>query len=109
MPVDPDPDRRPLDRILDALGDVRRRRVLDLLATADPGETVRLESAVAADAEDRELTALYHVHLPKLVNAGYVSWTPETDVIGRGQRFDEAAPVLELFATHEPDLPVTWP
>lgn len=54
-------------------------------------------------------TALYHVHLPKLAEAGYIEWNKDTHTIRRGPNFDEIAPLLRLMAEHEDKLPAGWP
>lgn len=54
-------------------------------------------------------TTLYHRHLPKLAEAGYIEWNRDTDTIRRGPNFDEIGPVLRLMADHEDELPTEWP
>ena len=67
-----------------------------------PGERGR-------DAVDRIATEMHHTHLPRLAEAGYVEWDREDDVLRRGPRFDEVAPLIELLVVHEDELPAGWP
>lgn len=53
-------------------------------------------------------SALYHVHLPKLAEAAYIEWDADTQTIRRGPNFDEIAPLLQLMADHEDELPAAW-
>lgn len=52
---------------------------------------------------------LYHRHLPKLDEAGYIEWDRERDVIRRGPRFAEIAPLVSLMENHADELPEGWP
>ncbi|WP_177209108.1 hypothetical protein [Natronobacterium haloterrestre] len=38
-----------------------------------------------------------HVHLPKLVDYGYIEWDREAAVITKGPEFDEIRPLLEFL------------
>ncbi|ELZ81869.1 hypothetical protein C453_17674 [Haloferax elongans ATCC BAA-1513] len=51
---------------------------------------------------------LFHTHLPKLDDAGFVDWDPRTGAVVRGPRFDAVEPVLRLFADHTDELPSEW-
>jgi DNA-binding transcriptional ArsR family regulator len=76
--------------VYDALADERRRRVVRLLADADGALTiedlaeglVRIGDGRSDGIEDeaavtRLRTSLYHVHVPKLSEAGIVRFSPE--------------------------------
>jgi len=75
--------------VYDALADERRRRVVHLLAEADAALTIEelTERMVGTgddstdDPDDGEIarlrTSLYHVHVPKLSDAGIVRFSPE--------------------------------
>lgn len=54
-------------------------------------------------------TALYHVHLPKLTETGYIEWDADIHTIRRGPNFDENAPLLQLVADHEDELAAGQP
>ncbi|MFC7215916.1 hypothetical protein ACFQO4_17745 [Saliphagus sp. GCM10025334] len=99
------------------LADSVRRYVLYYLDEQEtPVSFDRLVTRVAAwhtdsdpdtvdDATLSEIrTALYHVHLPKLTEAGYIGWDGDTHTIRRGPNFDENAPLHQLVADHEDEL-----
>ncbi|KAB1198033.1 MULTISPECIES: hypothetical protein [Haloferax] len=97
-----------LDEALDALRNVRRRRLLKQLRH---GHVARLGGAtkVVADGgtndHDELEVELFHLHLPKLDSAGYVSWNREDGAIEKGPRFGEIEPMLELLENNPNDLP----
>ncbi|QPV63504.1 hypothetical protein I7X12_02395 [Halosimplex litoreum] len=72
--------------VYDALADERRRRVVHLLADADAALTIEdiaerlTDDDRPGDAEDevvRLRTSPYHVHVPKLSEAGIVRFSPD--------------------------------
>ncbi|QLH81788.1 DUF7344 domain-containing protein [Halosimplex pelagicum] len=76
--------------VYDALADERRRRVVRLLDDADAALTIEElaermverddggpDSAADEAAITRLRTSLYHVHVPKLSDAGVVRFSPE--------------------------------
>ena len=97
-----------LDEALDVLKHVHRRR---LLYNLRDGRVERLGGAtrVVADGgtsdHDELEVELYHLHLPKLDSAGYVSWNRESGAIEPGPQFDEIAPLLELMEDNADKLP----
>ncbi len=52
---------------------------------------------------------LHHTHLPKLDEAGFIEWNPNSKTITRGLRFDEIAPLIELIIANRDELPAGWP
>lgn len=44
----------------------------------------------------RERLRLYHVHLPKLAEAGLIEWDRDEDEVRPGRRFDEASRLHDL-------------
>lgn len=59
---------------------------------------------------DEELLRTHVVHLPKLVEYGYVEWDRDDDVVTRGPRFDDVQRLLALLygsrADRAADVPV---
>ena len=103
---------RPLNRMFDMLSHPYRRRILLLVSEHNPRDEDEFRIADLATADDEvELKSveLYHAHLPKLDEAGYIEWDKDTNTIRRGPNFDEIAPVLRLMADHEDTLPAGWP
>lgn len=103
---------RGVNQIFDALSHPYRRRILSLLAEANPRDVADFSpDDIVVEAEDTELqtVALYHTHLPKLADAGYTEWDRDTHTILRGPRFDEVAPLIRLVRDHQDELPHGWP
>ena len=100
-----------LDRLFDALGHPYRRRILAHLAESGGSseDVLSLEVAVAAGDEFEQVRpALYHAHLPKLDEAGYIRWDRRGETVRRGPRFDDVAPAVRLLADHRDELPGEW-
>jgi hypothetical protein len=100
------------DRLFLALRYPMRRRILASLLTRNTRDVDAFESmeSDADDAIDAPIEIrLYRHHLPHLSDAGFVDWDREADVITRGPRFDEIAPLIEFMAKHRDELPVGWP
>lgn len=101
-----------LDTAFDALTDGHRRRVLfTLLLNGPQGENAfGIDSFVPRRSGDEDpetvRVELYHAHLPKLAESGYVDWDPDAETVRRGPKFDDVAPLLELLVTHDERLPV---
>jgi len=47
---------------------------------------------------------VYHNHLPKLDDLGFVSWDRENGVVATGPQFEEIRPLLELLADNGDEL-----
>lgn len=98
------------DDLLDALGDVRRRKLLLALLDrdpyADPPLAVDGSGSGLEAVEDR--VAMRHTHLPKLVEHGLVEWDRETHEVRKGPEFVEIRPMLELLDEHADELPEGW-
>jgi len=97
--------------IFRALSSAHRRRLLASLLDRDGRqdalyvpEAVHLRGGTT-DGCDLEL---YHTHLPKLDDWGYVRWDEEADEVARGPRFEEIRPLLELVQSHRDELPDGW-
>ncbi len=98
------------DRVVDALAAVQRRKLLVSLLDHNPQDetpVVLADSESERDAVDR-LVAMQHVHLPKLVEYGFIEWNRDTHEVMKGPEFDEIRPMLELLADHEDELPPGW-
>lgn len=91
------------DAQLDALSDGRRRRLLFALLESEDGTERLTPIADGGDpGPDEEFRlSMKHVHLPKLVDLGYVDWDREAETVTRGPRFDELRPLLKLLYAHE--------
>ena len=97
-----------MDEHFEALSNVHRRRLLVALLDHNPQ---RDDIAVPEDVhkgtkalETLELE-LYHSHLPRLEEAGFIRWNQDTHEVMKGPRFDEIRPLLELIRDHADELP----
>lgn len=101
-----------LSASLDALSHTYRRRILAAVATANPRDEDQVTPIETAD-EDESLELfemqLYHIHLPKLDEAGFVNWNRETGTVTGGPRFDEIQPLLTLITDHQAGLRADCP
>jgi hypothetical protein len=101
-----------LDRMFDALSHPYRRRILLLVSERNPrdGDELSVE-VLATEDDDRELltTELYHAHLPKLAESGYIEWDENLHSVHRGPNFEGIAPLLRLMDDHQDELPDGWP
>lgn len=92
-----------LDSVCECLADRRRRRIvtyLDEATTPIARESLfrRVEEREGASAADsmpderveRTYLSMYHVHLPKLNDAGIVATDDESETVERGDRFEVA-------------------
>lgn len=101
-----------LDQIFDMLSHPYRRRTLTMIGEHNPrgGDEFTMAELAASDGDLGVFThELYHNHLPKLADAGYIEWDREIDVIRRGPRFADIAPLISLVQRHADELPVDWP
>lgn len=101
-----------LNDSLEALGHPFRRRILTRLHDRNPRDEAEFSAAELADDADgshRLELDIHHNHLPRLAEAGFVDWDRDENVVTRGPRFPEIAPLIELMANHPDELPVGWP
>ena len=108
MMLGPWPSAEEPDRVLSALCDPTRRRLLfELYEEVNTGEenSIKYSCLALYETEERRLE-LYHVHFPKLEEFGYINWNEAEKTIQKGYRWGEIEPVLELIHTHSSDLPV---
>lgn len=102
-----------LDVQLDALSHVKRRRVLFVLLRERSGDSEAGSSGPGTSVEVGSLGGggltmssadVYHNHLPKLDDLGFVSWDRETGVVTTGPEFEAIRPLLELLAENGNEL-----
>lgn len=101
-----------LDQVFEMLSHPYRRRMLTMIGERNPrgGDEFTMAELAEPDSDLSVFTQdLYHSHLPKLADAGYIDWDRENDVIRRGPRFAEVAPLISLMQKHPDELPADWP
>lgn len=115
------------DDIHDALSDGERRRLLVSLLDHNPQDVRTLSGAsrelaradegllrsFLADSRpmvdvDERLLRKHAIHIPKLVEYGFVEWDREEHVVTKGPRFDEIRPLLERLVDDPDALPHEW-
>lgn len=99
------------DAVFEALANVYRRRLLMLLLERAPERGgVQLPEEVHSGQKAMAVlqAEMFHKHLPKLEELGFVQWDQSTDRAVRGPTFDEIRPVLELLNANQDELPRNW-
>lgn len=98
------------DALFTALSDRYRRRILCRLLEHDPEETLSMPEEIHRGATDLETleTMLYHTHLPKLEEMGFIYWDRKANIIRPGPQFDEIRPYLDVIYSHRDKLPDQW-
>jgi hypothetical protein len=106
------PNAEETDRALKTLSDACRRRLLFELyeeVNSKGGGGRRRKSINYTDITplrtERKQRRLYHIHLPKLDEFGYITWNEANKTIQKGPRWEEIEPLLELISTHLSELP----
>ena len=104
-------DTAELDELFTVLSHPYRRRILTRLGDHDPRDEDEFDHRALAREDDPDLPSieLFHNHLPKLDEAGFIDWERDDGVVRRGPRFGEVAPLIELMVDHRDELPVGWP
>lgn len=96
---------RPLDTMndtaFDALADDHRRNLLVALREENPQDAA-VHGSTDGDPGSlktarRVETTMYHTHLPKLVDYGYIEWDTGTGEIVKGPQFEELQPLLDCL------------
>lgn len=98
------------DGLYDVLSNVHRRHLLFALLEKTPQTESPSDLDTPPDTETADGTTgveYHHCHLPKLADKGFIEWTPDTDRVERGPRFDDIRSTLELLAAHHEDLSTT--
>ena len=81
-----------IDSMMDALR-IRPRRVVLMTLIAGPTEVSMAALKREITHEDARIS-LFHNHLPKLANAGYITWDRDAESISRGPKFSEVEPLV---------------
>lgn len=94
--------------VFGALSHSYRREILTGLYRREESEqtSVPVDELVSTNqGHGRIDVELYHNHLPRLADAGFIRWDDGWDVVRRGPRFDDAASIIELMVDHREELP----
>ena len=80
--------------MMDALISPIRRVVFITLLDTTETSIATLESQLN---HEMARIHLYHSHLPRLADAGYIEWDDDTDTISKGPKFPEVEPLVQLL------------
>lgn len=87
------------DNGFNALAHQRRRTLLLDLLESNP-QNVGVEptgESTLTEADQQVPTEMYHVHLPKLEDYGYIERDEDAQEVVKGPQFDEIRPLLECI------------
>lgn len=87
------------DKVFNALTHANRRRLLFELYAATEDDCINYTDLSLPE------NTLYHVHLPKLEEFGYVEKDRTEETVQRGPQWEEIEPLLELLSSHLSELP----
>ena len=98
------------DDLFTALSDRHRRRILACLLESDSAQQLIIPEEVYRGDTDLQTLhmALFHTHLPKLSNMGFVDWNRGSHIVTPGPRFEEIGPFLEVLYDNRESLPGDW-
>lgn len=82
------------DAVFEALANETRRRLIVCLDDSDSATVDVSTLCSALGGDDETMVRLYHAHLPLLADRGFVRWTPSTNAVSPGPRFEDLTPVL---------------
>ncbi|WP_435158454.1 DUF7344 domain-containing protein [Haladaptatus sp. DFWS20] len=91
------------DKQLSILSNHHRRQVLlALVDTARQTTPTDSTATVETDGGDHLQTiAMWHIHLPKLADHGFIDWDRETQRVTKGPKFDEIEPLLTVLSENQ--------
>ncbi|MBZ6495495.1 DUF7344 domain-containing protein [Natrinema longum] len=99
------------DELFEALANERRRRILFELVDQNSQSEAPVHIDAPPDRTDTRQAVdieLYHVHLPKLDDYGFVDWNRNTSAVEPGERFADIRPVLERLRGQRPEATVKF-
>lgn len=94
-----------LAQLVDTLGHPHLWQILTHLGVHAPRYGDELDEREPAFSSDSLGADLFHDHLPKLDDAGFIDWNRTRGVVRRGPRFPEIAPLIGLLNVHWSGLP----
>ncbi|MFP9191480.1 transcriptional regulator [Natrialbaceae archaeon A-CW1-1] len=98
-----------MDAFFEALSDIERRRILvDLLVPSPQTDGGTLAVGAVEQQTTESHVALYHTHLPKLADCGFIRWDRDSNEVTKGPRFEDVRPLLEAIDDQAEELPVNW-
>ncbi|GAA0238681.1 hypothetical protein GCM10009000_062820 [Halobacterium noricense] len=96
--------------MLDILSHPDRRRILLLIKKQKSYGKDEFAIKEFDAIDNKQLTPeLYHNHLPKLANVGYIEWNKDANMIRIGPNFEEITPLLRFIHDYQKESPEKWP
>ncbi|QLD85061.1 GAF domain-containing protein [Natronomonas halophila] len=92
-----------IDSMMDALRKPTRRVIL--MALLDDTTETTIATLERKLNHEHARMRLAHSDLPKLANAGYITWDNETETISKGPRFSEVEPLVQLLHEYNTAFP----
>lgn len=92
-----------IDSMMDAMSSRTRRIVLKTLVGGSTETSVETLERRMADESDNIQLQLYHVDLPRLADAGYITWDRDGDTVARGPRYTEVEPLIKPLKEYTTD------
>lgn len=98
------------DDLFDALSNRYRRRILVSLVAPPRSGTLAVPEGLHQGETDLDTlqTTLFHTHLPKLDEMGFIDWNRGSHVVTTGPRLEECSPYLVVLYEHREKLPDEW-
>lgn len=100
-----------LTALFDVLRSRERRRIATALLDAELASTgpVPVDTVLrTTDGGEASRLRLYHAHLPRLADEGYVAWNREHGRVRAGENYDELATFVDLVRHNDGSLPEDW-
>lgn len=92
-----------IDSMMDALNS-RATRVILMALVGDTTE-VSIATLERQIHHDNARIRLYHKHLPKLANAGWINWDGDSGTVSEGPKFSTVEPLVRLLNEYNTGFP----
>ncbi|WP_415380459.1 ArsR family transcriptional regulator [Halosimplex sp. TS25] len=93
--------------VFEMLAADHRRYLLFALLDHNPQQEVQEPDGVVLDEIEKEKVQMemYHMHLPKLEDAGFIRWNRDEQQVEKGPVFEEIRPLLEQLRENADKIP----
>lgn len=102
--------RSPDERVFEAMRHRYRRHLLIAMGQDDPPPDDDIDPLTVVPTEERSSATvirreLYHNHLPKLDEMGFIEWDPGAGKISKGSNWDDVEPLVRVIHENRGELP----
>lgn len=93
--------------VFEMLANDHRRHLLFALLDHNPQQEVQKPDGITLDGVEREKiqVEMYHMHLPKLEDAGLIHWNRDDQQVEKGSVFEKIRPLLESLRENADKIP----